>query len=206
MTILLIDDHPGIQSLVKQHILAFAPNAEVIGCFNVNEAKQLFSSQTKIDFVISDLELVEGCNLDVLNICHHNRIPCMIYSSHVNKVLLNEAEKLRVNCYVSKQSDLSHLDKGLKALFTNKKYYCSIVQRMKESNTSFKETKKLILTSGQKKIVDLLAKGFTRLDAKEMLKIKLNTLNNQIARAREVNDCGNLEELIRRYKFWDNTD
>lgn len=77
---------------------------------------------------------------------------------------------------------------------------------MKESNTSFKETEKLILTSGQKKIVDLLAKGFTRLDAKEMLNIKLNTLNNQIARAREVNDCENLEELIRRYKFWDNTD
>jgi hypothetical protein len=39
-----------------------------------------------------------------------------------------------------------------------------------------------------------------------MLNIKLNTLNTQIARAREVNDCENLEELIRRYKFWDNTD
>jgi DNA-binding CsgD family transcriptional regulator len=64
----------------------------------------------------------------------------------------------------------------------------------------------LILTTGQKKILDLLAKGFTRLETKEMLNIKLNTLNNQIARAREVNDCENLEELIRRYKFWDNTD
>ena len=206
MTILLVDDHPAIQSLVKQHILAFSPNADVMGCFNINDAKQLFSRQTKIDFVISDLELLEGCNLDVLNICHRNRIPCMIYSSHVNKVLLNEAEKLGVNCYVSKKSELEHLDKGLIALFTKKQYYCSIVKRMKESNTSFKETKKLILTSGQKKIVDLLAKGFTRLDAKEMLNIKLNTLNNQIARAREVNDCENLEELIRRYKFWDNTD
>jgi len=206
MTILLIDDHPAIQALVKQHILAFSSNAEVISCFTVNDAKQLFSSLTKIDFVISDLELVEGCNLDVLTICHHNRIPCMIYSSHVNKVLLNEAEKLGVNCYVSKKSVLEHLDKGLKALLTGTQYQCSIVQRMKESNTSFIETKKLILTTGQKKILNILAQGFTRLDAKEMLNIKLNTLNNQIARAREVNDCGNLEELIRRYKFWDNTD
>jgi DNA-binding NarL/FixJ family response regulator len=206
MTILLIDDHPAIQSLVKQQILAFSPNAEVISCFTVNDAKQLFSRQANIDFVISDLELVEGCNLDVARICNQNLIPCMIYSSHVNKVLLHEAEKLGVKCYVSKKSDLSQLDKGLKALFTKKQYYCSIVKRMKESNTSFKETEKLILTTGQKMILDLLAKGFTRLETKEMLNIKLNTLNNQIARAREVNDCENLEELIRRYKFWDNTD
>ena len=74
MTILLIDDHPAIQSLVKQHILAFSPNADVMGCFNINDAKQLFSRQAKIDFVISDLELVEGCNLDVLNICHRNHV------------------------------------------------------------------------------------------------------------------------------------
>jgi len=88
MTILLIDDHPAIQSLVKQHILAFSPNADVMGCFNIMDAKQLFSRQANIDFVISDLELLEGCNLDVASICNQNLIPCMIYSSHVNKVLL----------------------------------------------------------------------------------------------------------------------
>lgn len=32
---------------------------------------------------------------------------------------------------------------------------------------------------------------------------KLNTVNNHVAREREFNGCQNLEDLLRRYRFWD---
>jgi DNA-directed RNA polymerase specialized sigma24 family protein len=61
----------------------------------------------------------------------------------------------------------------------------------------------LALTGGQKVVLEVLAKGFNRAEASKILNIKMTTLNNHIARARELNDCENFEELLRRYRFWD---
>jgi DNA-binding CsgD family transcriptional regulator len=52
-------------------------------------------------------------------------------------------------------------------------------------------------------VIHLLAEGFNRQEVAELLTIKLNTVNNHIARAREFNGCENLEDLLRRYRFWD---
>jgi DNA-binding CsgD family transcriptional regulator len=59
------------------------------------------------------------------------------------------------------------------------------------------------LTKGQKAVMEVLIRGFNREEAADILKITLNTLNNHIARAREINNCENFEELLRRYRFWD---
>jgi DNA-binding CsgD family transcriptional regulator len=61
----------------------------------------------------------------------------------------------------------------------------------------------LELTKGQKAVLEILIRGFNREEAANSLKISLNTLNNHIARAREMNNCENFEELLRRYRFWD---
>lgn len=72
-----------------------------------------------------------------------------------------------------------------------------------ESKSEFKETEKLDLTKGQKAALEVLIRGFNREEAADILNISLNTLNNHIARAREMNNCENFEELLRRYRFWD---
>jgi len=48
-----------------------------------------------------------------------------------------------------------------------------------------------------------LAKGFNRKDAAEMLGMKRSTLNNQVHRAREANDCEDFPEILRRFQFWE---
>jgi len=62
----------------------------------------------------------------------------------------------------------------------------------------------LFLSEGQKTVLAVMAKGNNREETAKFLKIKKSTINNHIARAREINDCRNLDELLRRYRFWDN--
>jgi len=62
----------------------------------------------------------------------------------------------------------------------------------------------LFLSNGQKAVIEVMAKGHNRLETAKILKIKKATINNHIARAREINECENFEELLRRYRFWDN--
>jgi DNA-binding NarL/FixJ family response regulator len=136
-------------------------------------------------------------------LCNNKKIPCMIYSSHVNMVLIKELENYNVCCYVSKTSGVDALLSGVESLLNVKKYQCPLVKSTIESKSEFKETEKLDLTKGQKAVLEVLIRGFNREEAAKILKISPNTLNNHIARAREMNNCENFEELLRRYRFWD---
>lgn len=205
MKVLIIDDHLAIQKIVKDEVLQIQPDAEIIACSSFEDAINFLNCEGNVDYVISDLELKVGCNSEIMNICRQNRLPLMVYSSHVNKVLMLEVEANRVKCYVSKGSEFYTLGLGISALFRNESYFCPIVLGTIQSRTKFKSTERLEITKGQKKILELLSKGFNREEVAQILKIKNTTLNNQIARAREMNFCENMEELIRRFNFWDHS-
>ncbi len=130
----------------------------------------------------------------------------MIYSSHVNKVLITELLMINVNCYVSKTSGIDSLKRGIEMLLQRQKFYCRLVMSTIESKEEFKQTEKLFLSNGQKTVLEVLAKGHNRVETAKILRIKKSTINNHIARAREINDCENFEELLRRYRFWDSMD
>jgi DNA-binding NarL/FixJ family response regulator len=203
MRVLILDDHQAIQFFVKQQVLALMPSAEIVLCSHIDEAKEVVKTFDPQDFVICDLEINEGVNTTIPELCFNLKMPCMIYSSHVNKTLLSELSRYEVNCYVSKLSGIEDLKRGIMALVDGEKFHCSIVNSISASTVMFKEIQKLALTGGQKVVLEVLAKGFNRAEASKILNIKMTTLNNHIARARELNDCENFEELLRRYRFWD---
>jgi DNA-binding CsgD family transcriptional regulator len=72
-----------------------------------------------------------------------------------------------------------------------------------KSNNDYLVTDKLVLTQAQKRLLAMINKGFTREETAEKLKNSITTVNNHIARARVVNECRSLHELLRRYRFWD---
>jgi len=203
MKILVLDDHPAIQKYVEKAISSILPNAEISLCSNIDSARQILNEKPRINFVICDLEINSGINIVIPELCDNYEIPFMIYSSHVNKVLISELLELDVLCYVSKTSGIDILHKGIESLLLNKKYFCPFVNLTMESKEIYKETERLSLSRGQKAVLEVLAKGFNRKEAAKLLKIKESTLNNHIARARVTNFCENYEELLRRYRFWD---
>ncbi|MDB4177619.1 hypothetical protein N9760_07240 [Schleiferiaceae bacterium] len=203
MKVLILDDHEAIREIVKKYTLKVLPSADFTECANIEEAKEALSRPVKIDYVICDLELKAGCSIEFPDLCRHEKIPFMVYSSHVNKELINELEYRRVSVYVSKISKITHLQQGLENFYNGRKYYCPLVQKTKDSKEKFKELTRLDLTPGQRKAMNVLAKGFNRKEAADILGIERTTLNNIIHRAREANDCEDFPEILRRFQFWE---
>jgi DNA-binding NarL/FixJ family response regulator len=203
MKIVIIDDHHAILVFVKQKVLEMIPSANVVLCSTIHDAKMAIEELDPPSFVICDLEINSGCNTVIPELCIGIKVPCMVYSSHVDKVLLMELEKFGVRVYVSKLSRLESLQRGIEALVGGESYQCSFVIATAESKERYKETEKLKLTDGQIRVLDVMLKGYNRVVAADLLNISLTTLNNHIARARLMNDCENLDDLLRRFRYWD---
>jgi len=201
MKLLLLEDHEAIRETVIRYIHEINPNIDVVEADNVEDADQAIK-KTKITYAICDLELTVGCNINPIEALYRERIPYMVYSSHVNKSLIKELEAKKVRCYVSKQSDMKEFRMGLQALFNDTRHYCPIVMKTQHSNVGWEETGRLRLSKSEKKVVELLSKGQTREEVAGNLKLELTTVNNHVFRAREANNCSNVSELIRRYRFW----
>lgn len=201
MNLLLLEDHAAIRETVIRYVHEINPDIAVIEADNVEDADQAIK-KTKITYAICDLELTVGCNINPIEALYRERIPFMIYSSHVNKSLIKELEAKNVRCYVSKQSDMNEFRMGLQALFSTNRHYCPFVLATLNSKGSGEETGRLKLTKGEKRVVELLSQGLTREEVAASLKLELTTINNHVFRARETNGCPNVSELIRRYRFW----
>jgi DNA-binding NarL/FixJ family response regulator len=201
MKLLLLEDHEAIRETVIRYIHEINPYIDVVEADNVEDADQAIK-KTKITYAICDLELTVGCNINPIEALYRERIPYMVYSSHVNKSLIKELEAKKVRCYVSKQSDMKEFRIGLQALFNNTSHYCPIVMKTQHANVGWEETGRLKLSKSEKKVVELLCKGQTREEVAANLKLELTTINNHVFRAREANNCSNVYELIRRYHFW----
>jgi DNA-binding NarL/FixJ family response regulator len=204
MRILIFDDHEAIQYFVKQQIENIVPNAEILRCSTLESAKSVITTPPGIDFAICDLEINSGSNISIPEMCFDRNIAYMVYSSHVNKVIVSELMKINVNSYVSKTSGVDSLKRGIEMLLNRQKFNCHLVMSTIESKEEFKQTERLFLSNGQKAVIEVMAKGHNRIETAKILKIKKATINNHIARAREINECENFEELLRRYRFWDN--
>ena len=203
MEILILVDHEVIRWVIKQKVLEIVPNANFNEYSTANEALNHLAKSLPVQYVVSDLELTEGCNLKLMEAARGLGIPVLIFSSHVNKDLIESIELLKVPCYVSKTSGVDALKLGLQALLQGQTYYCPLVIQTNNSSTPYKETRPLKLTEGQIKVLKEIQKGFNRKEAAQQLNIKITTVANQIAKARDINNCNSQDELMRRFRFWE---
>ena len=203
MRVVILDDHHAILLFVKEKVLEMMPSADIHLCSSIHEAKMAIEELVPSSFVICDVEINSGCSNVIPELCNGLNVPCMVYSSHVDKVLLKELKKCGVQVYVSKLSRLESLQRGIEAMVEGVEYHCPLVMVTIESKERFKETEKLKLTEGQIRVLEVMLKGYNRVTAADLLHISRITLNNHIARAREMNDCENFEELLRRFRYWD---
>jgi DNA-binding NarL/FixJ family response regulator len=202
MKVLVLDDHEAIRGAVVRWVQVVAPEFQCVEFSGVGEA-QLFVKRNRVDYAVCDLEVRQGCDTSLLDILADLNFPVLVFSSHVNKVLIQELDVKRVLCYVSKTSVIQALKAGLEALFTGRSYQCPLVQATLTRKFDTLEPRRLTLSKGQKQVLALLVLGHTREDVANLLCNSISTINNHIYRAREVNDCRDLTELLRRFRFWD---
>ena len=202
MNILILDDHPIILNSLEQSLKSIVPYANVLCTTNIDDANKIISNN-QINYAICDVQIVTGKSTLIPSICFKNKIPYMIYSSHVNKTLISKFSEIGLTVYVSKSSPKSELNKGIQSLLNNQKYNCSYVQIT--INSSVKEIKitPIVYKKHQKRILELLAAGYSQSETANMLFLAERTVLNHLAILRDVNDCHSTADLIFRYRFWE---
>lgn len=201
MKIVILDDHPLIINFLKSEIQQILPEVQIISFTQVSPTIH-YIKKNIVDFVICDLQIINGKNLEVPTTCFVSKIPYMVFSSHTNKIIYDQSKNLSVLVYVSKASTALEIRNGLIALFNNKKYFCSYTESLAEHNPKILRTDPVVATPRQLEILELLNLGLSQIEVSEKLSLSERTIYNHLGMLRDKNDCHTTAELLRRYKFW----
>jgi DNA-binding NarL/FixJ family response regulator len=200
MTFLILDDHPIILEFLESHIRQIESNVEIIKTCSVEEALLILKSK-QIDRIICDLQIKSGKSLVIPEYCCRNEIPYMVFSSYINRSLIDSLKSIKITVYVSKGSRTDDLLTGIRKLFASENYLCPLVKR-EQSIKDRSDTPRPLLSRAEIRVLKAYNTGLKTAEVANLLNLKSVSVRNHRARAMERNMCG-FQELTRRFIFWD---
>lgn len=200
MTFLILDDHPIILEFLESHIRQIESNVEIIKTCSVEEAILILKSK-QIDRIICDLQIKSGKSLVIPEYCCKNEIPYMVFSSYINRSLIDSLKSIKITVYVSKGSRTDDLLTGIRKLFASENYLCPLVKR-EQSIKDRSDTPRPLLSRAEIRVLKAYNTGLKTAEVANLLNLKSVSVRNHRARAMERNMCG-FQELTRRFIFWD---
>lgn len=200
MTFLLLDDHPIILEFLEYQIRQIESSIEIIKSCNVEDALSILKSK-QIDRIICDLQIKSGKSLVIPDYCFKFEIPYMVFSSYINKSLLDTLKSTKITGYVSKGTKTEDLILGIRKLIASENYLCPLVKR-EQSIIDISDTPRPLLSRAEIRVLKAYNNGLKTADVANLLNLKSVSVRNHRARAMERNMCG-FQELTRRFIFWD---
>lgn len=200
MTFLLLDDHPIILEFLEYQIRQIESSIEIIKSCNVEDALSILKSK-QIDRIICDLQIKSGKSLVIPDYCFKFEIPYMVFSSYINKSLLDTLRSTKITGYVSKGTKTEDLILGIRKLIASENYLCPLVKR-EQSIIDISDTPRPLLSRAEIRVLKAYNNGLKTAEVANLLNLKSVSVRNHRARAMERNMCG-FQELTRRFIFWD---
>jgi DNA-binding NarL/FixJ family response regulator len=154
------------------------------------------------DFVITDIQIGDCKQLELLMACHERKIPCMVFSSYINHTILDFCSRYQASVVVAKSSPTEDLKKGVQQLMTGKTFQCEVCNNISHSKGCIsEETPRVLFTPAEEIVIRAQIEGKSTIElSKETNKSKY-TIRNQRMKLMEKNEC-TMEEIVRRYLFW----
>jgi DNA-binding NarL/FixJ family response regulator len=200
MTFLLLDDHPIILEFLEYQIRQIESSIEIIKSCTVEDALSILKSK-QIDRIICDLQIKSGKSLVIPDYCLKFEIPYMVFSSYINKSLLDTLKSTKITGYVSKGTKTEDLIVGIRKLIASENYLCPLVKR-EQSIKDRSDTPRPLLSRAEIRVLKAYNNGLKTAEVANLLNLKSVSVRNHRARAMERNMCG-FQELTRRFIFWD---
>lgn len=183
--ILLYDDHSFVTEAIARHIYNYT-NAQVVDqCHTINDV-MMSLRKNDVDILISDVLSDENAGLTLFEHVTQNypKISIIVYTSISNKFIIHSLLKMGIAEVVNKKESIAVL-------------IATIEKIMKENRDLPKTTHQpLYLTSRERDIALLLAKGCSSKEIAETLGLSQNTINNQKNAMLEKFNCINSVDLI----------
>ncbi|WP_455587517.1 response regulator [Bacteroides sp.] len=178
--ILIIDDHP----IVLEGIKKIASTLEGVKCDGILEVEKLensFSSRPPYDMYILDLEFPKADGFSVIKSLR-DKAPdsrILIYTMHEEPWMLAKLINADIDGLVSKNADLSELQKAISALQNGDTYFNATFLDMIQRGQNFyiePEGKGPNLSCREKEILAYIVKGFSNKEISGLIYISENTI------------------------------
>lgn len=186
MKLLIFDDHKIITDAIATYVRANS-DTEIIGqCHSISEVKQTLVKSVP-DVVISDLLTEEDAGFTLFEYIfrRYRKVKIVVYSSVSNDFIVQSMLDIGISAYLNKREPLSALWQKVEEVHN------SIYERETTNLQSIK-----YLTSKEKKIALMLAKGYAAKEIASKLGSSVNTINNQKNSLLAKFNCDNSTELI----------
>ncbi len=201
MRFLILEDHPAIQHVLEQTISKLFPKSELEIHSNIESALDSFKSND-FSYVVTDIQIGEKKDLELAQKCQEKNTPFLVYTSHLNRTIIEMCINLGCNSYVCKSSAVEELKEGLKAMVKGSKFNCShtkqYIQDAKSRNDFIPEVH---YTDAEYPIIMAQINGETTIELSKRLNKSKSTIRNQRIHLMLKNDCS-MEEIARRFLYW----
>lgn len=201
MKLLIVEDHPSVYQVLKIMLEEMTNEIEISHCSDYIEAIQSITENPP-DFVITDIQIGEHKQLNVLMECFEKKTPSMVFSSFINSTILSHCEQYKARVVVAKSSPIEELKTGLQSLINNQRYRCSVCNQLYDAkNRLSQNTPGVIFSPAEEFVILAQIEGKSTVQLSEETKKSKYTIRNQRMSLMEKNGC-TMEEIARRYLFW----
>jgi len=197
LIILLVDDHPVINSGISKMINAEFPQLKLINALNGAQALDIIEKEN-INILITDIRMPEMDGFELLTkINDRPDLKKVIFSIDCFPSDINRAMEFNVTGYLLKSMSLSEIKSAILCIQNGGKYFAQEIQdylNKKSSNDLNTENKHL--TKRELEILKLLCKGLSNPKVAELLSISENTVKVHRQAIKTKTKTNNLSDLV----------
>ena len=196
ITVLLVDDHPMVQSGLSA-CLSYYPDVKVIG--NVNDGQFALEKAQELqpDVILMDISMPTLNGIDATEIITEQleNSKVLIFSMHNSLEFVTSAIQAGASGYILKDTSSEEVYYAIKAVASGKKHYSSSITQMLIENPVKQDTGKL--TTREQLVLSHIAKGLSSKEIAKELAISFRTVEAHRRNIKSKLKIDTLAELIR---------
>jgi DNA-binding NarL/FixJ family response regulator len=190
MTILLADDHPIFRRGLRSVIRSFGFRGSILEAQNGREVLAIHQTQ-RIDLYILDYRMPEmnGYETSRVILRENPNARIIIISMYDDPLLISRFYQLGVQCFTDKSTDTNKIRSTILAIMNGMKANGGVEEGIPESNP-------LQFTQREKKLIELLDRGFTSQAISQHLGLAYKTIETYRCRLLQKASVKNTSELL----------
>ncbi|MDP7592087.1 MAG: response regulator transcription factor [Litorilituus sp.] len=196
ITVLLVDDHPMVQSGLSA-CLSFYHDVKVIG--NVNDGQYALEKAVELqpDVILMDISMPTLNGIDATEIITEQleNSKVLIFSMHNNLEFVTSAIQAGASGYILKDTSSEEVYYAIKAVASGKKHYSSSITQMLIENPVREGSAKL--TTREQLVLAYIAKGLSSKEIANELFISFRTVEAHRRNIKSKLKIDTLAALIR---------
>lgn len=196
ISILLVDDHPMVQSGLIS-CLEFYDDIKIVGTTNDGSDALRKAKALEPDVILMDVSMPTMNGIDATEIITEQlpNTKVLIFSMHDSPEFVRSAIQAGASGYVLKDTSSEEVYYAIKAIAKGNTHFCSSIAKMLIENPIKAENEKL--TTREQVILSYVARGLSSKEVARKLDISFRTVDAHRRNIKAKLNIDNLAELVR---------